>query len=256
MPQLAPVSIALRALAGLALPVTCAVCGRPDDRVCRECHAELARCLWSGGPRRVRPQPCPSGLPDVHAAGRYEGPLAGLVAAYKDDGRRDCAALLGELLAGALEATIAACPLALDTLARGNGPLLVVPVPSSAAARRVRGDAPLSTLAARAVVGLEVGEAVVADCLRPRRRVADQAGLGARERAVNLEHSMAVQAHWEGTVSGAVCIVVDDVLTTGATLVEASRALCSAGAAAVVAASICATQRRSAASSQHSAVSG
>ena len=134
MPHLVSVTTALHALADLALPVGCAVCGRPDDRVCRACHAELARCLWAGGPRAVRPQPCPSGFPDVHAAGRYEGPLAGLVAAYKDDGRRDCAPLLGGLLAAALEATVAACPLALDTLARRNGPLLVVPVPSSAAA--------------------------------------------------------------------------------------------------------------------------
>ncbi len=239
-----PVTEALRALTDLALPVSCAACGEPDDQVCRGCLEGLDRCLWFGGPRAVRPDPCPPGLPTVHAAGRYEGPLAAVVAAYKDDGRRDCAPLLGGLLARAVDAGIAGCRSAVDVLVRHNGPLLVVPVPSSRASVRARGDAPLVALAAQAVKGYSADEAVVADALRPRRRVADQAGLGARERAVNLEHSMAVEPHWSSAVEGAVCVVVDDVLTTGATLVEAARALLSAGAVGVVGATICATQRR------------
>jgi predicted amidophosphoribosyltransferase len=161
-----------------------------------------------------------------------------VVAAYKDDGRRDCAPLLGALLARAVDAGLAACRPAVEVLVRHNGPVLLVPVPPSRASVRARGDAPLVTLAAHAAEGFATDEAVVADALRPRRRVADQAGLGARERALNLEHSMAVRPHWAGVVEGAVCIVVDDVLTTGATLVEAARALRSEGAA------VCATQRR------------
>jgi predicted amidophosphoribosyltransferase len=183
-------------------------------------------------------------LPPVHASGRYEGPLAAVVAAYKDDGRRDCAPLLGALLAGALDAVVAHSGAAVDVLARHDGPILAVPVPSSAASRRARGDSPLVALAGHAVSGFAADELVVAEALRPRRRVADQAGLGARERAVNLEQSMVVQRRWEAAVHGAVCVVLDDVLTTGATLVEAARELRSGGAVAVVAATICATQRR------------
>jgi predicted amidophosphoribosyltransferase len=239
-----PVTEALRALTDLALPVGCAGCGQPDDQVCHGCLEGLDRCLWFGGPRAVRPDPCPPGLPTVHAGGRYEGPLAALVAAYKDDGRRDCAPLLGQILARAVDATVAGCRSAVDILVRHNGPLLVVPVPSSRASVRARGDAPLVALAAQAVRGYAADEAVVADALRPRRRVADQAGLGVRERAVNLEHSMAVEPRWAQVVEGAVCVAVDDVLTTGATLVEAARALRSGGAVDVVAATICATQRR------------
>ena len=241
----------MRALIDLALPVTCAACGDPDDRVCRACLDELERCLWFGGPRRVRPDPCPPRLPTVHASGRYEGPLAAVVAAYKDDGRRDCAPLLGGLLAAALDAAVASCPSAVAVMARDNGPLLVVPVPSSRASVRARGDSPLEVLAAHAVRGLADHEAVVADVLRPWRRVADQAGLGARERAVNLEHSMLARPHWVGAVEGAACILVDDVLTTGATLVEAARALRSGGATTVVAATICATQRRRSTPGRH-----
>ena len=240
-----PVAGALRALTDLTLPVSCAACGQPDEQVCRGCLDELDGCLWSGGPQQVSPDPCPSRLPTVHAAGRYEGPLAAVLAAYKDDGRRDCAPLLGHLLAQAVDVCIAATRPAVDVLVHHNGPLLVVPAPSSRASVRVRGDSPLVLLAAYAVRGFATDEAVVAEVLRPRRRVADQAGLGAHDRAVNLEHSMAVQAHWADAVEGGVCVVVDDVLTTGATLLEATRALRSAGAVTVVAATICATQRRS-----------
>lgn len=235
---------AVRALADLALPVGCAGCGRPDHLVCPACEADVGAALWPTGPLAVRPRPVPAGLPPVHSAGRYAGSLAAVVVAYKDDGRRDCLALLGALLARSVDAAVAASPALVALLRRGDGPVLVVPVPSSAAARRSRGDAPLSALAARAVRGYGPAEALLADALRPRRRVADQAGLGARERALNLEHAMTVRPRWARVVEGAACVVVDDVLTTGATLVEAARALRAGGAADVVAATICATQRR------------
>lgn len=193
---------------------------------------------------RSAPTPCPSGFPLTHAAAPFEGPLAALVAAYKDRGRRDCRSLLAGLLRGAVDAAVAADPKATRLLARGNGPILLVPTPSSRQSRRRRGDAPLTAVAREAARGYRPREAACADALLLRRRVADQAGLTARERAVNLEHAMEVRPSWRGAVSGACCVILDDVLTTGATLVEARRALVSAGAASVVAATVCATARR------------
>ena len=234
---------AVAAVADLALPTSCASCGAPDERLCRACLAEMTRALWDGGPRPVAPTPAPPGLPLTYSSGRYEGALSRTMSAYKDDGRRDCRRVLGDLLGVSLQAVLGEPSLA-HHLCRGDGPVLVVPVPTSRAARRRRGDAPLEAVARAACAGFTRTEVWPVAVLRPRRRVEDQAGLNAARRAVNLEHSMQVRGRCEKLVAGSVCVVVDDVLTTGATLVEAARALRVAGARDVVAATICATQRR------------
>jgi predicted amidophosphoribosyltransferase len=77
------------------------------------------------------------------------------------------------------------------------------------------------------------------------RRVADQAHLGRAARAANLAGSMVVDSRWARVVDGAACVLVDDVVTTGATLAEGARALRSAGALHVLAAACAATPRRS-----------
>ena len=239
----ASVGCVLRALAELVLPPTCAGCGAPDEPLCAACRSAILEGLWPTGPRVVSPVPRPARLPRTYASGPYAGPLGACITAYKDEGRRDCAGGLAAILGATLDRALAD-PAVHHVLARGNGPVFVVPVATSRAARRRRGDAPLLGLARLATEGCSPREVVVADALSPRRRVADQAGLSATARAVNLEWSMQVRRRWEATLAGAVCVVVDDVLTTGATLVEAGRALRRAGAQDVVAATICATQRR------------
>ena len=156
------------------------------------------------------------------------------VTAYKDEGRRDLRDDLGRLLAGALvDATHD--PGVRRRLGLGEE-VLVVPVPTSRASRRRRGDDPvgeLATAAVAAVNGSAPGASrraapdavpvartaglVVAHALQHSRRVADQAHLDRRARADNLAGAMAVREAWRPAVAGATCVVVDDVVTTGAT---------------------------------------
>ena len=228
----------LGALVDLAMPAVCAACGAGSGPLCPECRADLRAGLFDH-PRRTRPDPAPPQLPDVVAAGPYDGVLRTLVSAYKDDDRRDLRPLLARLLAGPLAVTVT------DEAAR----TLVVPMPSSRAAVRRRGDDPVADLA-RAAVRLVSGEAptgipvLVAPVLRPVRRMADQSVLDHGQRAANLAGAYAVRPRWVPSLEGSRVVLVDDVVTTGATLAEAARAIRAAGGHVVGAATLAATQRR------------
>jgi predicted amidophosphoribosyltransferase len=118
-------------------------------------------------------------------------------------------------------------------------PVALVPVPTSRRSRLSRGADVVDDLA-RCAAGLlrAAGTDVsVHQALRVARRVADQSGLGARERERNLRGAFAVRSI--RGLEARELVVVDDIVTTGATVREAVRALAAAGhrpgAAAVVA---------------------
>ena len=180
-------------------------------------------------------------MPSCWVTGEASGALRAVVTAYKDEDRRDLAPQLGRWLAPAVRAAVGHDVSARRAL-HGRG-LLVVPVPGSPRARRRRGDVPLLALVSEAAAGLG-GRAVVATVLAPTRVTRDQSSLDARARAANLQGAMTVRERQAPVVSGAVCVVVDDLVTTGATLAEAARALHAAGAAQVLGAAIGATRRR------------
>jgi predicted amidophosphoribosyltransferase len=193
----------------------------------------------------------PQGCPPVWASGPYAGPFRGALVAFKDGDRRDLVHVLAPLLAAALQAALAEDVVVAAALQAGR-PVWLVPAPSSPQAVRSRGDVPLNILLGKAIREIQVRGSspfdhrsiYVARCLRLTRRVADQAGLDSVERAANLDRAMAVRARWAGCPGGSACVLVDDVLTTGATLTEAARALREAGAGHVVGATVAATQRR------------
>lgn len=222
----------LAAAGDLVLPRSCAGCDRPGAAVCTGCRRALCD-LAVPTPGPVAPRPVPEGWPGCHATLRYEGVAARLARAFKDEDRRDLGDVLARLLADAVRRA---------AQQGGPGGVLVVPVPSSPAAIRRRGDQPMLQLAGRAVHLLGPGAAVEAG-LRVRRGTADQAGLDRAARLANLDRAMTVRrprrVHWRRIV------LVDDVLTSGATLTEGRRALLEAGAARVDLAVAMVTPRRS-----------
>ncbi|MCF3183675.1 ComF family protein [Streptomyces polychromogenes] len=217
-------------LAGLVLPADCAGCGAARSLLCGACRGVLGGT--GAGPVRPAVRGGGPSLPPVYAAVPYEGPVRAVVLAHKERGVLPLAGPLG----GALAAAVSAAG------GRGGGELALVPVPSARRTLRARGHDPARRIALAASRRLRgAGEAArVAPVLRLRRQVADQAGLGARQRWENLAGALEVRPGGTRMAAGARIVVVDDVVTTGATLEEAARALRAAGlradAAAVVAA--------------------
>lgn len=246
MPLISVAWRSLRATLEMALPTTCGGCGAPGANWCAVCEDEMGRFAFPGGPRQVCPTPCPEGYPPTWAATSYDGAVAAALVAFKDGDRRDLEAVLAPMLSGAMVCALANDPHLREVLTAASGPVLVVPVPSSNAAVRRRGDAPLELMTRTALVQTARCESqlMLWPVLRLGRPVADQAGLNHAQRATNLEHAMKVRSRSRDAVHGLTFLLVDDVLTTGATLGEAARALRAAGADHVAAATVAATQRR------------
>lgn len=222
------------ALADLVLPRACAGCRRPGVVLCARC-AGLLTVPHLASPRRF-----PPGFPPTVAAGEYAGPVRPALIAFKERGRAELARPLGAALALAVAGVLAGLA--------GPRPreVSLVPVPSSAAALRARGRDHVRELTRRAVAELRAAgvPAVEARLLRRRGRVRDSAGLTAGERRANLSGSFVVRGRAPG---GSVLVLVDDLVTSGATLTEAAAVL-SAGrrpdAVPVLAAVVAATPRR------------
>ncbi len=234
----------MRVLSDLLLPRPCP-CGDLAGPVCPSCTAHLC-----GPARLVRPYPAPAGLPVCAAAAPYGGVVRRLLIAYKERGRRDLSALLGLALARA----VLALPCAGQGMTAGRGSpergLLLVAIPASHAARRTRGMDHLAALVRTAAAELRSRFGVHArwqGVLEPARPVADQAGLTARARAENVSGAMRVRRGWRPRAeSSEWLVVVDDVLTSGATVAEAARALRAAGMRSAGAAVVATVVRRDA----------
>jgi predicted amidophosphoribosyltransferase len=201
----------LAELADLVLPRVCAGCGVPGVALCRACAALLAV------PHLAAPRRFPPGFPPTVAAGRYAGPVRPAVVAFKERGRAELARPLGTALALAVAAVLTGA-------GTPPGRVLLVPVPSSAAALRSRGRDHVRELARRAVAELAAAGVGAAEArlLRRSGRVRDSAGLSAAERRANLAGTFRLAAM--PPPAGAV-VLVDDVVTSGATLTAAAGVL-------------------------------
>jgi predicted amidophosphoribosyltransferase len=195
----------------LILPLECGGCGAPSTRWCDACARELS--VGVGQPHVVSPRIDPT-VP-VFALGRYAGARRQAILALKEHGRADlvrpvaCALAVGvhRLLAWGIVET----------------PLTIVPAPTRRLAARRRGGDPVTRLARVAVAAHP--DISVAPALRMRALARDSVGLGTAARERNIAGRVVVRQRPRTEV-----LLLDDIVTTGATARESVRMLHAAGA--------------------------
>jgi predicted amidophosphoribosyltransferase len=245
----------------LLFPTECVVCELADSSLCSDCAAALRRATV----RPFRAEHGAEGLPEaegqstvsvstegdlfpplpVVAAGEYAKAVSAALLAFKNHGHTDISRWLQAALAGALhEARWTLCP--------DYAEVLLVPVPARGASIRRRGYDPLTLL----LGGLErrrelpVGTAIAnavrlgyrpGPLLRLVPGASSQKTLGRQGRRQNVRGSMEAAPAMREVHRSRPCLIVDDVLTTGATIAETARVLRAGGAVVAGAVVVAAT---------------
>lgn len=190
-------------LVDLIFPSRCAVCDRPGKNLCLDCK----NLLW------IEPRDFQiSGLA-VYTVTKYSDVTSKLLVSLKDKGQFALVSELAQMLKPVIQ-----------TLPTSESIRYLVPAPSSSENFSRRGFHPMLLLA-QAVASKHPSLSVL-NCLRFARPVKDQVGLTESERIANLSSSMELNQ----SVAGRVCYLLDDVVTTGATALEAARVLGAGGA--------------------------
>lgn len=249
-------SALLPALFGRLLPRACLLCESAcgDQALCPDCRAAVPGGLTSRCPICALPRPCHDcggsrpAWRQLIVAADYAPPLDGALIALKFGGRTGLATGLADLLAAAIVRAAAQAraqdepPLSIDCL---------VPVPLSARRLADRGFNQASLIAARlagqltgtttatppppqarSMIGARPAGHRIAVVHRLVRQIdtIPQSSLSRQARQTNLVGAFEARGRFDRLTVG----LVDDIVTTGATLEAAAQALRAAGAAAVI----------------------
>jgi ComF family protein len=211
-------------------PSECPVCGNPSDAfshapICSSCWVQIKR--YDGPSCSICALPFPSEYSRICGSclkknppfslivtfGLYEGVLAEAISLFKFHGIRRLSRPLGRLL------------LDLD-IPRADA---VVPVPLTSQGLRRRGFN--QSLLIAKVIAKKIQAPLFMDTLLKVKETPPQIGLSARERQSNLKNAFKVA----GDIKGKRILLIDDVMTTGATVTECSKVLLKAGAKEILA---------------------
>ena len=205
----------LEALSQLLFPTRCFGCNAIGLSICSVCRSEWHPHYYSTLISQMR----------VHSAVIYSPTASKILLSAKENGLKAADSLIIDSIVNVIERA---------TFDHHN--IRLIPIPSSKSARRRRGRSFIVDIAK--CVGKETS-LPVSDSLEIIRKVLDQTGLQSKSRSKNMDGAFALK---RGAFPRGDLILIDDVVTTGATLREAARALTSQGFHVLASVTACVAQ--------------
>lgn len=199
----------------LIFPIRCFGCNAIGLSICSKCRSEWHPHYYLTRVSSLK----------IHSAIPYSATARKILLAAKENGIKAADQLIIDSIIHVLHTR--------DLLSRH---ISLVPIPSSPTVKRRRGRSFMVDIAEQVA---QQSSMSVSDCLHIVRPVKDQSGLHAGERVKNMEGALAIKP---GRIPLADLILVDDVVTTGATLREAARALTAAGCHVIGSVTACVAQ--------------
>lgn len=204
----------------LLFPTRCFGCRELGYSICSKC-----RKLWNPHPYQSRILNL-----SVYSAIPYSPVAKNILLAAKEQSIKSA----DQLVLSAMKAS-------LQELFQKYPSCALVPIPSRPASNRRRGRDFISEMAISVAKYMGVG---VLPLLEHQRNIRDQSKLNIAGRRDNLAMAFSIKPEFRGNYSGEKVVILDDLVTTGATLSEANRALSKAGFTVLAAATACVALRR------------
>ena len=180
----------------------------------------------------------------IFAGSKYTLNLSRIILAAKEDNQIQARVFLAERLNQSLKKALQEISL---TREQSIKKIVIIPIPSRRLADRKRGFAHVELLVTQLITLNKTLEIQVLNCLSHSRKISDQTSLNFHERAVNMKGAYVVDRIkyleiYPTKNSNSVVFLVDDLVTTGATVQAANSALLTLGRSVDGVLASCATQ--------------
>lgn len=167
----------------------------------------------------------------IFAGSRYTPDISRIILAAKEDNQIQARTFLAERLSQSLRRALESTSRNRNLSARN---VVIIPIPSRRSADRRRGFAHIELLVKHFIAMNETVSFQVLDCLRHSRKISDQSSLNFNERAMNMKGAFAVDPIkyfeiYPTKNSNSAVFLLDDLVTTGATVQAANSALSALG---------------------------
>ena len=216
----------IHSLKELIYPNICISCGKTGVKICLNC----SKC-WLANPNKSK-------VEDNYLffVTKYDETTSPIILAAKESGNREAVKLIARSIASSISFAILNLGIA--------QPVNLVTIPSQLSAIRRRGRDHINDLAQEVIIQLNQQniDAICLPILKPIKKIKDQSDLNGLQRKENMSHAFIVK---NSPISQSAVILIDDLVTTGASIQEGVRALSEAKITVDAVVTACAVGRNS-----------